>query len=80
MTLSRDNTMGQMNFVYQCFFFAHACKCTSIRTERRSAVTNSVNRNYVQTAGEQNCPTLRYRQLNNRLYKNSKKDDYSPTW
>lgn len=27
MTLSRDNTMGQMNFVYQCFFFAHACKC-----------------------------------------------------
>lgn len=20
MTLSRDNTMGQMNFVYQCFF------------------------------------------------------------
>lgn len=21
MTLSRDNTMGQMNFVYQCFFF-----------------------------------------------------------
>lgn len=82
MSLSRDNTMGQMNFVYQCFFF---CPCVqmhnfSIRTERRSAVTNSVNRNYVQTAGEQNCPTLRYRQLNNRLYKNSKKDDYSPTW
>lgn len=21
MTLSRDNTMGQMNFVYQCFFW-----------------------------------------------------------